>query len=221
MPIPRFPDPRDASPEGIVAIGGELRTPLLLAPYRQGIFPWPVDGLPLLWFSPAERGVIEFAELHVPRSLARARRRTSLRFTIDHAFAEVIQACAATPRPGQPGTWITPAVRRAYTELHRLGFAHSVESWDGDELVGGVYGVDVDGAFAAESMFYRQPNASKLALLHLVSHLERRGLDWMDVQVLTPHLARLGAKAIPRDAFLRRLQQTRARGLRLFDQAGP
>jgi leucyl/phenylalanyl-tRNA--protein transferase len=217
MPILRFPDPRDASPEGIVAIGGDLQVASLRAAYRQGIFPWPVEGLPLLWFCPAERGVLEFREVHVPRSLVRARRRGSLQFTIDRAFAEVIRACAATPRPGQPGTWITPAVLSAYTQLHRVGFAHSVEAWDGQQLVGGVYGVDVDGAFAAESMFYWQPNASKLALLHLISHLESRGLDWMDIQVLTPHLARLGAKAIPREAFLVKLQETRARRLRLFD----
>lgn len=216
MPVVEFPDPRTASSEGIVAVGGDLHPDTLRLAYRQGIFPWPVDGLPLLWFSPAERAVLEFAELHIPRSLARARRRTGLSFSVDRAFAAVIGACAATPRPGQDGTWITPQVRHAYVRLHRLGMAHSAEAWDAGRLVGGVYGVDVDGAFAAESMFYRQPDASKLALLHLIEHLQGRGLDWIDIQVLTPHLARLGAKAIERDEFLSKLRRTRARGLRLF-----
>lgn len=216
MPVPSFPDPEQASPEGIVAVGGDLAPETLLAAYRAGIFPWPVDGLPLLWFSPPERGILEFEALHVPRSLARARRRSQLRFTIDCAFGRVIRGCARTPRPGQSGTWITPAIEAAYVRLHRLGIAHSVEAWHGDDLVGGIYGVDVDGAFAAESMFYREPDASKLALLHLVGHLRGRGLDWMDIQILTPHLARLGARAVPRAEFLQRLRATRRRGLVLF-----
>jgi len=128
----------------------------------------------------------------------------------------VIRWCAKRQRPGQPGTWITAPVIAAYSRLHRLGMAHSVEAWSGDDLVGGLYGVDVDGAFAAESMFYLQPNASKLALLYLVEHLAARGLDWLDIQVLTPHLARLGAKTIPRKAFLARLLETRGRGIQLF-----
>src|SRR5512135_1256088 len=123
MPVSEFPDPRSANPEGVVAIGGDLHPQSLLLAYRQGIFPWPVEGLPLLWFSPAERGVLEFAQLHVPRSLARARKRTALRFTIDAAFAAVIRACADTPRPGQDGTWITPHIVAAYTRLHRMGIA--------------------------------------------------------------------------------------------------
>jgi leucyl/phenylalanyl-tRNA---protein transferase len=216
MPVVEFPDPCTANPDGIVAVGGDLHPQSLQQAYRQGIFPWPVEGLPLLWFSPAERGVLEFAELSIPRSLARARRRTCLRFTIDAAFPAVIRACAATARPGQEGTWITPAIITAYTRLHRMGIAHSVEAWNGDRLVGGIYGVDVDGGFAAESMFYREPNASKLALLHLIGHLQSRGLDWLDIQVLTPHVARLGAKAISRDKFLEKLRRTRARHLQLF-----
>jgi leucyl/phenylalanyl-tRNA---protein transferase len=215
MPVLQFPDPRSANPEGIVAVGGDLHPQSLLQAYRQGIFPWPVEGLPLLWFSPAQRGVLEFADLSIPRSLARARRRTGLRFTIDTAFAEVIRACAAA-RPGQEGTWITSGIITAYTRLHRMGVAHSVEAWNGERLVGGIYGVDVDGGFAAESMFYREPNASKLALLHLIDHLQSHGLDWLDIQVLTPHMARLGAKAISRDQFLEKLRRTRARHLQVF-----
>lgn len=220
MPVRAFPDPRSASPEGVVAIGGDLHPETLLLAYRQGIFPWPVNGMPLLWFCPPERGILQFNELHVPRSLERARRRTTLRFTIDAAFPMVIRACAGSPRPGQDGTWITRDIVGAYVRLHRLGIAHSAEAWDGDHLVGGIYGVDVDGAFAAESMFYREPNASKLALLHLIDHLRQRGLDWLDIQVLTPHLARLGARAIGRDDFLEKLARTRRRRVRLFEPPG-
>ncbi|HXQ24063.1 MAG TPA: leucyl/phenylalanyl-tRNA--protein transferase [Candidatus Acidoferrales bacterium] len=216
MPVGEFPDPRSASPEGIVAVGGDLHPQSLLLAYRQGIFPWPVPGLPLLWFCPPERGILELSALHIPRSLRRARRQTTFRFTIDGAFPAVIRACAGAPRPGQDGTWITPQIIAAYVHLHRLHIAHSVEVWDEQRLVGGLYGVDVDGAFAAESMFHEAPNASKLALLHLADHLRAAGLDWIDIQVLTPHLARLGATAISRDAFLDKLRQTRARGLRLF-----
>jgi leucyl/phenylalanyl-tRNA--protein transferase len=219
MAIIQFPDPRTASPEGIVAIGGDLHPESILAAYRQGIFPWPVEKLPLLWFSPPERGVLEFAEIHIPRSLRRADRGAKFHFTIDRAFASVIAACAESPRPGQHGTWITPAVVAAYTRLYRLGIAHSVEAWHDDHLVGGVYGVDIDGAFAAESMFYLEDNASKLALLHLIKHLVAKGLDWIDIQTLTPHMERLGARAVGREIFLARLQQTRRRGLCLFDTA--
>jgi leucyl/phenylalanyl-tRNA--protein transferase len=202
--------------DDIVAVGGDLEPATLLGAYRRGVFPWPVPGLPLLWFCPAARAILPFAELHLGRSFARARRRTTLRFTVDADFSAVIAACATAPRPGQDGTWITPEITAAYVRLHRLGHAHSVEAWHGDTLVAGVYGVDVDGAFAAESMFHREPDASKLALLHLVDRLRAGGLAWMDVQVLTPHLERLGARAVPRAEFLRLLARTRRLGLRPF-----
>lgn len=216
MPILNFPDPRTADDDGLVAIGGDLAPATLLSAYRRGIFPWPTEGLPLLWFSPGERGVLHFADLHLPRSLRRALRLASWEYTIDRAFTAVIDACASSPRPEQEGTWITPQMRRAYIRMHERGHAHSVEVWDGDELVGGIYGMDVDGAFAGESMFHRRPNASKAALLHLVEHLQSRGLDWLDIQVITPHMARLGARPMPRDEFLKLLAATRARGLTLF-----
>lgn len=202
--------------DDIVAVGGDLEPATLLRAYRHGIFPWPVEGLPLLWFCPGERAILEFAHLHLGRSLARARRRSPLRFTVDAAFSAVIRGCAETPRPRQDGTWITAEMLAAYTRLHRLGIAHSVEAWRDEALVGGVYGLAVDGAFVAESMFHREANASKLVLLHLVGHLSARGLDWMDVQVMTPHLERLGARPVPRETFLDRLAHTRARGLDLF-----
>jgi leucyl/phenylalanyl-tRNA--protein transferase len=214
--IVSFPDPRDATPEGIVAVGGRPEPDYLVEAYRRGIFPWPVEGYPLLWFSPPERAVLEFERLHVPRSLARERRRTKLTFTIDRAFERVIRRCATVERAHERGTWITPAMIRGYTELHRRGRAHSVEAWEGDELVGGVYGVDAGGAFAGESMFRLRPNASKLALLSLIEHLRARGLDWLDVQVITPHVEALGARLIPREEFLDKLARTLRRGLRLF-----
>lgn len=216
MPVRRFPDPRTAAIDGIVAIGGDLHSETLLLAYRQGIFPWPMHGLPLTWMCPEERAVLEFQRLHIPRSLAQTRRKAPFRCTIDRAFPEVIAACARARRPDQPGTWITASMIRAYNRLHELGYAHSVEAWEGEELVGGLYGVDADGVFAGESMFHLRPNASKLALLHLVDHLRERGADWIDIQVMTPHFELLGARDIPRDEFLDRLAATRALGLRLF-----
>ncbi len=214
--IVRFPDPRDSTPEGLVAVGGSPDPDFLAEAYSNGIFPWPVEGYPLLWFSPPERGILFFKELHVPRSLARARRRSTLRFTIDRAFERVIRACASASRPGEEGTWITPEMIRGYCEFHRRGGAHSVEAWDGEELVGGVYGVDAGGAFAGESMFRLRPNASKLALLFLIDHLRARGLGWLDAQVMTPHMEALGAKLISRDEFLHKLARALARRLDLF-----
>lgn len=201
-------------------MGGSLEPENVLAAYRRGIFPWPIEGLPLVWFSPQERAILEFADLHVPRSLDRERRRTPLRFTIDRDFDSVIRACAGVPRAAESGTWITPEVIRSYNELHRRGYVHSVEAWEGDRLVGGLYGVDADGAFAGESMFYLRPNASRLALLFLIEHLSARGLDWIDIQMMTPHMKMLGAKIINRDSFLEKLAQTRARRLTLFDAPG-
>jgi leucyl/phenylalanyl-tRNA--protein transferase len=212
----RFPDPCEATPEGIVAVGGRPEPELLGEAYGRGIFPWPVEGYPLLWFSPPERGVLFFDELHVPRSLARERRRTRLTFTFDRAFERVIRACRSVVRAHEKGTWITPAMVRGYCEFHQAGHAHSVEAWEDGELVGGLYGVDAGGAFAGESMFHLRPNASKLALLHLIEHLRARGLSWLDIQVLTPHMEALGARLVPREEFLTLLARERRRGLKLF-----
>jgi leucyl/phenylalanyl-tRNA--protein transferase len=211
-----FPDPRDAPFGDIVAVGGNLHPLNLQRAYARGIFPWPVEGWPLTWFSPQERSIIEFEKLKAPRSLLKVRRRAPYRLTIDAAFPEVILACARVPRADEQGTWITPDMLRAYRRLHELGHAHSVEAWEGDTLVGGLYGVDAGGAFGGESMFYLRPNASKLALLHLVDHLRGRGLDWLDIQVMTPHMQALGARTITRCEFLERLDAARARALKLF-----
>jgi leucyl/phenylalanyl-tRNA---protein transferase len=220
MGLIRFPDPRFSTSEGIVAVGGDLEPDNVLEAYRRGIFPWPIEGLPLVWFCPGERAILEFADLHIARSLLREKRRTDLHLTIDRDFPSVIRACAKTLRTAESGTWITPGIVRSYTELHRRGFVHSVEAWEGVEgerLVGGLYGVDADGAFAGESMFYLRPNASKLALLFLIEHLGERGLSWIDIQMMTPHMQALGAKLISRDRYLKKLAETRALGLKLFD----
>lgn len=201
-----FPPPEGASEEGVVAIGGDLRPERLLLAYAQGIFPWPAEGMPLLWFSPDPRFVLTPAELHVPRSLAKRAKRGDYEIRYDTAFEAVIRACARTKRQGQRGTWILPGMVEGYAELHRLGFAHSVECWMDGELAGGLYGVSLGHAFFGESMFARRPDASKLAFLHLVTRLGRWGFDLIDCQVRTEHLARFGAYDIPREAFLERLQ---------------
>ncbi|MDT7542044.1 MAG: leucyl/phenylalanyl-tRNA---protein transferase [Acidobacteriota bacterium] len=211
-----FPDPRAANYGDIIALGGNLQPANLINAYRLGIFPWPIENCPLPWFSPRERALLEWDDLHVPRRLAQARRQSPYRFTIDAAFPRVVQHCALVPRPEGEGTWITRDVFDAYCEMHRLGRAHSVEAWEGHQLVGGLYGVDAGGVFAGESMFYLRRNASKLALLFLFDQLHARGLDWLDIQVLTPHMERLGAKLVSRDAFLEKLAATLARGLELF-----
>ncbi|HLL14401.1 MAG TPA: leucyl/phenylalanyl-tRNA--protein transferase [Pyrinomonadaceae bacterium] len=216
MNLINFPDPRDAPFGDIVAVGGNLNPRNLVRAYARGIFPWPIEGWPLTWFSPQERAIIEFQSLKVPRSLSKIRRRAPYQLTIDAAFPEVILACARVKRAEEQDTWITPDMFRAYCLLHELGHAHSVEAWADGALVGGLYGVDAGGAFAGESMFYLRPNASKLALLHLVEHLQGRGIDWLDIQVMTPHMQALGARTVTREEFLERLAATRARGLKLF-----
>lgn len=215
----RFPDPRRAAAdEDIVAVGGNLHPETLLEAYRHGIFPWPIEGIkPVVWFCPPERAILEFKNLRLSRSLLKTQRRAPFRFTIDADFRNVILACARIKRVHEDGTWITPEMIRAYCEFHQRGHAHSVEAWEGDELVGGLYGVDAGGAFAGESMFYRRPSASKLALLFLIEHLQARGLDWIDIQVITPHMQALGAKLISRTQFLEKLSLTCARQLKLFD----
>jgi leucyl/phenylalanyl-tRNA--protein transferase len=197
-----FPPPEDANEEGIVAVGGDLRPERLLLAYRQGIFPWPARGYPLLWFSPDPRFALEPSRAHVSRSLRKAIRRTELRVTADRAFARVITACAAVPRPHQRGTWITQELREGYLGLHELGYAHSIEAWRGDALVGGLYGVALGTAFSGESMFASEPDASKVAFTTLLGHLVDWGFGIVDCQVHTEHLARFGATMWPRDRFL-------------------
>jgi leucyl/phenylalanyl-tRNA---protein transferase len=199
-----FLDPESADADGLVGIGGDLRPARLLEAYQRGIFPWYDEDNPILWWSPDPRAIFEMDGLHVSRRLARTVRSGCFSVTIDRAFRAVIEGCA--DRPGQ-GIWITPAMIRAYTELHRLGHAHSVEVWHGEELAGGVYGVATGGLFAGESMFTRVRDASKVALVHLVNRLRQRGYELFDVQFLNDHTASLGAVEIPRTEYLARLRE--------------
>ncbi|MBX9582797.1 MAG: leucyl/phenylalanyl-tRNA--protein transferase [Gemmataceae bacterium] len=195
--------PELAEPEGLVGVGGDLSPATLLRAYADGVFPWFSDGDPILWWSPDPRAVIELDGLHVSRRLARTMRGGRFRVTADRAFAAVMRACGEE-RP--EGTWVTAEMLEGYTELHRLGHAHSVEVWHGDELAGGVYGVGVGGLFAGESMFHRVTDASKVALAALVERLRRRGYALFDVQMTTDHTERMGAVNIPRADYLRRLR---------------
>jgi leucyl/phenylalanyl-tRNA---protein transferase len=206
----RMPDPRTALPNGLLACGGDLEPGTVLAAYRAGIFPWPDPDERLLWWSPESRAVLPLDRFHESRSLRRTRRRGAFGVTVDRAYASVMEGCADRPE----GTWITSSILAAYVSLHELGWAHSVEVWAGERLAGGVYGVAIGGFFAAESMFHREPDASKVALAELVEHLRRVEFRLLDVQLLTTHLASLGAVLIARDEYLRLLSQAIALGPR-------
>jgi len=198
-----FPDPRNAAPDGLVAVGGELSVPYLHAAYRGGMFPW--SARPVTWWSPDPRAIIELDDLRVPRSLVRIMKKRPFLVTRDAAFRRVMQECAR-PVAGRRKTWIAKSFIEAYTAFHEAGFAHSVECWLGDELVGGAYGVAIGGYFAGESMFHRVDNASKIAVVELAEHLKRRGYALFDVQMVTPVTAAMGAIEIPRETFLARLE---------------
>jgi leucyl/phenylalanyl-tRNA--protein transferase len=197
-----FPDPRLADAEGLVAAGGDLSVERLLLAYRSGIFPWTIA--PITWWSPDPRGIFELDGFHVSRSLARVLRKGTFRVTVNKAFRAIMEGCAA-PGPGRWSTWISDEFLEAYTQLHERGHAHSVECWEGEELAGGIYGVAIGGFFAGESMFHRRPNASKVALHHLVTHLQEQGFLLFDIQMVTPITEQLGAVAIPRSRYLKRL----------------
>ena len=199
----RFPDPSRAPGDEPLALGGDLAVARLLLAYERGIFPWPVDGGLLTWWSPDPRALFRPETLRVSTSLARTLRRGRFALSWNRAFTEVIRECG---RSRSDGTWITPAMRRAYEELHRRGHAHSLEVWDDAEaLVGGVYGVQRGGLFAAESMFHRATDMSKVALVAAVRSLFRAGIEIFDAQLPTPHLARLGCEEWPRARYLERL----------------
>ncbi len=201
----------------VVAFGTPLTVSNVREAYLKGIFPWHTDGIPLPWHCPERRAILEFADLRVPRSLQKARRNSDLTFTIDKDFESVIRECSLAYRPRQGGTWITREFEKVFADLHHAGMAHSVEAWDADgQLVGGLYGVDADGVFCGESMFYKAANASKLALLFLIDHLKEQGSTWLDSQVMTPHFEAFGAKEIHRLEFLEKLRVTQNAKLKLF-----
>ncbi|MET0341063.1 MAG: leucyl/phenylalanyl-tRNA--protein transferase [Polyangiales bacterium] len=202
----RFPPPEGASAEGIVAVGGDFRPERLLLGYAQGIFPWPSEGLPLLWFSPDPRFVLTPETAHVGRSLRKRLRKEHFEVRFDTAFDDVIRACAATRRPGQRGTWIIDELVEGYTALHALGFAHSIEAWRDGRLVGGLYGVGLGQVFFGESMFAHEDDASKCAFAVLLAHLRAWGFRLIDCQVHTEHLERFGAEEWAREDFLRLLR---------------
>jgi leucyl/phenylalanyl-tRNA---protein transferase len=201
-----FPPVEEIDGEGLIGLGGRLTPEWLLDAYSHGIFPWPGgdDDMPLPWWSPEPRAIIEFDSFHVPRRLARTYRGGKFQATLDRDFRGVLQGCAtANGRDGE--TWLIPSMIEAYTRLHELGHAHSVEVWADGRLAGGTYGVSIRGLFSAESMFYRVRDASKVALVRLVEHLRERGYALLDIQQLTPHTAQFGAVEIPRAEYLNRL----------------
>lgn len=201
----------------VVSFGDALTVENLSESYRRGIFPWHMESVPLPWYCPDPRTILRFKDLHISKSLEKERKRDRYTYTIDKDFRAVIVECSHAPRSGQKGTWITTEFVDAYFALHKAGMAHSVEVWNAEgELVGGLYGVDAGGVFCGESMFHKAPNASKLALLHLIDHLKSRGSTWLDAQVMTPHMRALGAKEISRREFLRRLKETQGFELKLF-----
>jgi leucyl/phenylalanyl-tRNA--protein transferase len=203
-----FPPPEEAEPSGLLAVGGDLSPDRLLLAYSMGIFPWPLVEKPLLWFSPDPRMVLEPRELVVSRSLHKRLRRGDYTVRLDSAFDRVVQRCAEIPRRGEAGTWITGDMAQAYTRLHELGFAHSAEAWQDDELVGGLYGVSLGASFFGESMFADRPDASKVAFVALVRQLDAWGFALVDCQVHTEHLARFGAKEWSRRRFLTALRRS-------------
>jgi leucyl/phenylalanyl-tRNA--protein transferase len=211
---PVFPEPATADAEGLLAVGGDLSAERLLAAYDNGIFPWHAEGLPPMWWSPDPRAVLDDEHLHVSRSLQRELRRERFRLSVNEAFERVMLECG---RERDGGTWILPEMVRAYRRLHELGHAGSFEVWLGDRLVGGLYGVQRGALFAAESMFHRETDASKVALVAAVRTLFAAGIELFDVQFSTPHLASLGAYEITRDDYLARLARARTRSVRFPD----
>ena len=205
-----FPSPEEAltEPNGLLAIGGDLSPARLLTAYYNGIFPWYSPYQPILWWSPDPRGILPVAQLHISRSLRKTLNKTSLRFTVNHAFMDVVTACAA-PRRYSEDTWITSEFMQSYAVLHEMGQAHSVEVWDNDQLVGGLYGLSVGKLFCGESMFHRQTDASKLALVALCQHLSRYDAPLIDCQMQNSYLETMGVQEWPRAEFLRQLAQLR------------
>ena len=203
MPSFNFPNPSLADPDGLLAVGGNLEPETLLSAYQQGIFPWFDEDTPILWWSPDPRAILEFDNLYISKRLARTIRTNKFQVTFNQDFDAVVQGCTYRP---EEGTWITPEVANAYGEFHRRGHAHSVEVWQQGVLVGGLYGVAIGGLFAGESMFSTVSDASKVALVALVSRLKEKGYQLFDLQIINEHTATMGATEIPRDDYLARVK---------------
>ncbi len=210
-----FPKAHQAldDPNGLLAIGGDLSPSRLIAAYRKGIFPWYDDNQPLLWWSPNPRAVLDPTQVHISRSMTKCIRTSPFEISVNRAFNQVIEECSYS-RKSQEGTWITQSMINAYTILHQQGFAHSVEVWDQEALVGGLYGIGIGAAFCGESMFHKQANASKMAFIALCQHFSKAGGLLIDCQIQNDHLTSLGAQEIGRETFLKRLKSHSASRVR-------
>ena len=207
MVIERFPPIETADEDGLLAVGGDLEPESVLLAYRNGIFPWPLDESVIAWFAPPTRAIVQLDEFHISRRLRRALKHSPFEHKRDHDFAGVMQRCAEVMNRGsQGGTWITSAVIEAYRDLFKRGHCHSFESYRDGRLVGGVYGIRIGRFFAAESSFYREPDASKAAMCFMAEHLRHEGITWFDCQVVTPFSESFGAREIPREEYMARLK---------------
>ncbi|MCP4440602.1 MAG: leucyl/phenylalanyl-tRNA--protein transferase [Aureispira sp.] len=204
-----FPHPKYADEDGVLAVGGDLSIERLLLAYENGIFPWYNEGEPIVWWAPDPRFVLFPSEISVSKSMRKIIRRKTFEVRYDTAFEQVIEACSSTPRLGQSGTWLIPEMIEAYIQLHQLGLAHSVETWQDGELVGGLYGVSLGKCFFGESMFSHRSNASKTALIHLAQTLDKQNYSLIDCQVHTPHVESMGARLIPRQEFTNYLEKNK------------
>lgn len=209
MSVSNFSDPRLDTIEGVVAVDIPLTIENIIDAYQNGIFPWPHTGYPMLWFCPDERGVIDFKDLKPPKSFMKwyRKNRSEFKITWNQNFSEVIKQCKLQVRPGQDGTWITSQIEKTYNQLHKMGHAQSLEVWQGDQLVGGIYGLQSQKYFSSESMFFKVSNASKLALYELILHLKNQGQDWMDIQMVTEVSGSFGGKLISKFDFLDRIEK--------------
>lgn len=203
----QFP-PVDEAEDGILAIGGDLSVERLLLAYQSGVFPWFNEDDPIIWHSPDPRFILQLDDLHISKSMRRVLNKNNFSYTLDTDFRFVIDACANTKRKEEDGTWITNDMINAYTILHELGYAHSLEVWKNDKIVGGIYGVSLGKSFFAESMFHTETNASKLAFIKLVQWLKKHDFHFLDAQVFTEHVATLGAKEISRTEFMKLLKNS-------------
>jgi leucyl/phenylalanyl-tRNA--protein transferase len=208
LKISQFPPVMQAAEDGLLCFGGELAPEVLMDAYIHGIFPWPHEGYPMLWFFPLERGVLEFSELHVSKSLEKLKRKNLYEFKVNTSFDQVIEHCSRVPRKEQKGTWITPEIFSAYKKMFELGFILSVECFRDGKLVGGLYGVFIAGVFSGESMFGLEDNVSKLCVFEIVRVLKEKGLQWMDIQMVTPVMEGLGGKYVSRENYLERLERS-------------